>query len=78
MDEEKVVSILPGHFVLLRSIHLPNLGLVSLASVFKHLPFKLWLCLNDILGLLRKGYGSYSYFRDRPRVSSACWEVYLG
>ena len=56
MDEEKVTKLLPSHYTLTAHNHLPNVGLISLAGIFEHLPLRLWLLLNDLLGKFRKGY----------------------
>lgn len=56
MDQEKVDSLLPNHYTLVVSCHLPNLGIISLSRIFAHLPLKLWLVFNNLLGKLRKGY----------------------
>ena len=56
MDQEKVESLLPNHYTLVVSCHLPNLVIISLSRIFANLPLKLWLVLNNILGKLRKGY----------------------
>lgn len=56
MDEEKVTSLLPSNYTLVSSCHLPNVGLISLATIFERLPLRLWLLLNNLLGKIRKGY----------------------
>lgn len=56
MDEEKVTNLLPKPFALMDHCHLPNVGLISLAGIFEHLPLRLWLLLNDLFGKFRKGY----------------------
>ena len=56
MDEEKVTSLLPNHYTLTASCHLPNVRLISLSRIFRRLPLKLWLVLNNLLGKFRKGY----------------------
>lgn len=56
MDEERVTTLLPNYYILTDSLHLPNVALVSLTSIFEKFPFKLWLLLNNLLGKLRKGY----------------------
>jgi len=56
MDQEKVASLLPNHYTLVASCHLPNIEIISLSGIFAHLPLKLWLVFNNLLGKLRKGY----------------------
>ena len=56
MDEEKVTNLLSSHYTLVACCHLPNVGLISLASVFECLPLRLWFPLNNLLGKFRKGY----------------------
>lgn len=56
MDEEKITGLLPNHYTLTASCHLPNVGLVSLSGIFQRLPLNLWLVLNNLLGKFRKGY----------------------
>lgn len=56
MDEEKVTSLLPNHYALTASCHLPNVGIISSSRIFGHLPLKIWLVVNGLLGKLRKGY----------------------
>jgi len=56
MDEEKVQNLLSNRFILTAKCHLPNLSIISLSRIFKLLPLRLWLGLNNLLGKLRKGY----------------------
>jgi ubiquinone/menaquinone biosynthesis C-methylase UbiE len=57
LDEHKITSLLsPYHFSLTKMHHLPNVGLVSCSRLFKWLPLPLWLIVNKVLGLVRKGY----------------------
>ena len=56
MDEEKVTNLLPNHYNLVATCCLPNVGLISLAGIFEHLPLRFWLLLNNLLGKVRKGY----------------------
>jgi len=56
MDEDKVTNLLPSHYSLVDHCHFPNVGLISLSRLFKYLPLKLWLIVNNLLGKIRKGY----------------------
>lgn len=57
MDEDKVTALLPRQsYTLTTKYHLPNVELLSVAIIFKHLPLRYWLLLNNMLGRLRKGY----------------------
>ena len=56
MDEEKVTNLLPNSYTLVKQLTLPNVELISTSTIFAHLPFRLWLFLNDMLGKIRKGY----------------------
>jgi ubiquinone/menaquinone biosynthesis C-methylase UbiE len=56
MDEEKCKSLLPNHYTLTTKCHLPNVAIISLSRIFRHLPLSLWLVLNNSLGRVRKGY----------------------
>jgi 2-polyprenyl-3-methyl-5-hydroxy-6-metoxy-1,4-benzoquinol methylase len=54
-DENKVTNLLPGYYVLTKKIHMPNVRLISCSPPFRILPYSLWLILNNLLGLIRKG-----------------------
>jgi 2-polyprenyl-3-methyl-5-hydroxy-6-metoxy-1,4-benzoquinol methylase len=58
MDETYIQSKFgKNSSLVLRSVYrLPNIQMISCKSFFKSLPFRLWLILNDILGLIKKGY----------------------
>lgn len=56
MDEDKVTRLLPNHYTRTASCHLPNMELLSLSRIFRRLPLKPWLIINNLLGKLRKGY----------------------
>lgn len=56
LDEEKVATLLPNHYSLTASCHLPNMAHLSLSKIFRRLQFRFWLILNNLLGKLRKGY----------------------
>jgi ubiquinone/menaquinone biosynthesis C-methylase UbiE len=56
MDEKNVTSLLPSRYALVASCHIPNVELISLATIFWHLPPRLWLIFNNLLGKIRKGY----------------------
>ena len=56
MDEKNVTSLLPKNYTLTSRHTLPNLELISLLTIFRRLPFKIWFMLNNILGKIRKGY----------------------
>ncbi|MEM2240134.1 MAG: class I SAM-dependent methyltransferase [Candidatus Bathyarchaeia archaeon] len=55
-DENKVSSLLPKNYRLVEKKILPNLGLISCSKIFKWLPFRIWLLMNDLFGVIRKGY----------------------
>jgi hypothetical protein len=56
MDEEKVSKLLPPSYVLVAKAHFLNLEFISALGVFHRLPFKLWLIINNLLGIIKKGY----------------------
>ena len=56
LDEERVTSLLSYRYSLVARCHFPNLALLSLSSIFQHLPFRLWLISNNLLGRVRRGY----------------------
>lgn len=56
MSEEIVTNLLPENYSLTSKYTLPNLELISLSTVFRKLPFKIWFTVNNILGKIRKGY----------------------
>jgi|GEM_PF-1794344 2-polyprenyl-3-methyl-5-hydroxy-6-metoxy-1,4-benzoquinol methylase len=55
-DENKVTSLLPENYILTEKKHLPNVELISCSALLGNLPYLLWLILNSLLGLIRKGY----------------------
>ncbi|MPZ07596.1 MAG: methyltransferase domain-containing protein [Nitrososphaeraceae archaeon] len=58
MEEEYITSKLPrsSHFLLVKKYRLPNIQVISCKTIFEPLPLRLWLLVNDILGLAKKGY----------------------
>jgi SAM-dependent methyltransferase len=58
MDESFIAARLPNSqkFALQKKYRLPNIQMISCRGVFETLPLRMWLLLNDILGLARKGY----------------------
>jgi len=56
LDEHKVSSSLPKNYRLVGKKHIPNLELISCSRVMSFLPLQLWLLINEILGIIRKGY----------------------
>lgn len=57
LDEESVTRTLPSkRYTLVREYHLPNMQIISCRKVFEHLPLWAWLSINNVLGILRKGY----------------------
>lgn len=57
LDEQKITDLFPpDHFQLKSKYHAPNLGPISCSALFEFLPLPLWLPLNNLLGLIRKGY----------------------
>jgi len=55
-DERKFSNMLPIAYKLLAKKRMPNLELISAAGVFELLPARVWLIMNDLLGVIRKGY----------------------
>lgn len=56
LDESKVTSLLSKDYKLIKKKHLPNIEIISCSSLFKYLPLRIWLLLNDLLGMIKKGY----------------------
>lgn len=56
LDVHKISSLIPSHFKLIELYHLPNVQIVSCANLLKPLPLMAWLQINNLLGLVRKGY----------------------
>jgi ubiquinone/menaquinone biosynthesis C-methylase UbiE len=56
LDVEKVSSLVPANFKLIEVYHLPNIQIVSCSNLLKPLPLIIWLRINSLLGLVRKGY----------------------
>lgn len=56
MDEKNVTSLLPKNYTLTSGYTLPNVELLTLSTMFRRLPFKIWFVLNNMLGKIRKGY----------------------
>jgi SAM-dependent methyltransferase len=58
IDEVYVSSKLPpyANFLLSKKYSLPNIEMISCKSVFGHFPLRLWMLVNNVLGLIRKGY----------------------
>jgi ubiquinone/menaquinone biosynthesis C-methylase UbiE len=55
-DENKLKSILPQNYAQAEKKHLPNVELISCHKLLGKLPPTIWLIINNILGLIRKGY----------------------
>jgi len=55
-DENKLASLIPKNYKVLEKKHLPNLGLISCSKIFRWMPLRIWLLMNDLLGIIRKGY----------------------
>jgi hypothetical protein len=56
LDAEKISSLVPTNFKLMELYHLPNLQMISCANVLKPLPLFVWIQINNLLGVVRKGY----------------------
>jgi ubiquinone/menaquinone biosynthesis C-methylase UbiE len=56
MDEEKVSKLLPPGYVLVAKAHFPNLKFISISEIFRKLPFTWWFTINNLLGIIKKGY----------------------
>jgi len=55
LDEYKVTSLLPKNYKLIEKKHFPNIPSISCSRLMELLPLRLWLIINDILGIIRKG-----------------------
>jgi ubiquinone/menaquinone biosynthesis C-methylase UbiE len=55
-DENKISALLPSHFKLVEKNHLPNLAIVSCSKIMQPLPLILWYAINNLFGLMKKGY----------------------
>jgi hypothetical protein len=56
MDEEKVSKLLPPGYVLVAKAHFPNLNFISISEIFRKLPFTWWFAINNLFGIIKKGY----------------------
>lgn len=58
MDDDYITSRLPSgsRFSLASKHRLPNIQLISCKTFFEPLPLNLWLLMNTVLGLVKKGY----------------------
>jgi len=56
MDVEKMDALLPRYYFGFARRHLPNIPLISISRFCEFVPLKVWLILNDLLGIIRKGY----------------------
>jgi ubiquinone/menaquinone biosynthesis C-methylase UbiE len=56
LDVEKVSSLVPANFKLIEVYHLPNIQIASCSNLLKPIPLIIWLRINSLLGLVRKGY----------------------
>jgi hypothetical protein len=56
MDVEKVSKLLPPGYMLVAKARFPNLEFVSTLEIFHKLPFTLWFIINNLLGIIKKGY----------------------
>jgi len=66
-NEQDIISLLPNNYTLISKKHLPNV--FSLSRIFRNLPFKVWLMLNDLLGKLGKGYWIVYKFHRNQNIS---------
>jgi ubiquinone/menaquinone biosynthesis C-methylase UbiE len=55
-DENKLKSLLPQNYAQIEKKHIPNIELLSCQRIFGIFPLQIWLIINNILGLIRKGY----------------------
>jgi len=55
-DLEKIFSLLPKGYSTEKCVFLPNIPRISLSTLFRRLPFRVWLPLNNLLGVIKKGY----------------------
>jgi ubiquinone/menaquinone biosynthesis C-methylase UbiE len=57
LDESDITKLLPrNRYKLTRTYRLPNLQIISCKGIFESMPLRVWLILNDALGIIRKGY----------------------
>lgn len=56
LDEEKMRKLVPNNFKLCKVDYLPNLQLVSCSNMFTRYPISLWLIVNRLLGVFKRGY----------------------
>lgn len=55
-DENKLKSLLSQNYEQIEKKHIPNIELLSSHRIFGNFPLQIWLIINNILGLIRKGY----------------------
>ena len=55
-DENKIASLLPENYKMVKKKYLPNLELISCSKLLSYMPSRIWLLMNDLLGIIRKGY----------------------
>jgi len=55
-DENKLKSLLSQNYEQIEKKHIPNIELLSCHRIFGNFPLQIWLIINNILGLIRKGY----------------------
>jgi ubiquinone/menaquinone biosynthesis C-methylase UbiE len=55
-DEGKLKSLLPKNYAQIEKKHLPNIELILCNRLIGNFPLQIWLIINKILGLIRKGY----------------------
>jgi SAM-dependent methyltransferase len=64
LDESYINGILPPHqYRLSKTYRMPNVQMISCKRIFEPLRLRFWLFLNDILGVIRKGYWIILHYR---------------
>lgn len=56
LDVYKIRSLIPIDYRLIELYHLANVQIISCANFLKPIPLTIWLQINNLLGLVRKGY----------------------
>ena len=55
-DENKLASLFHENYKVVKKKYLPNLELISCSKLLSWIPSRIWLLINDFLGIIRKGY----------------------
>jgi SAM-dependent methyltransferase len=70
IDETYMISKLPSYpnFSLTKKYRLPNVEMISCISAFERFPLHLWMLVNKVLGIIRKGYWIVMLFSKQTGV----------